>query len=433
MKKLIAVILLTLFCFNSAYAEEVSCPALSLQEAISIAVEKNLDMNMRRKDLGIAANNIKVANRLQNPELQTFFLFGDTSLGNPQQLGLVFPIEIMKRGARKKLAQSRETLIKKAVGSDLFELKMDVRSAYVDYASAKSILKIVEKQQHYLEEMVSIARKRAGVGVSAEVEVMQADIILEQLVTIHNKAQNQVAVNKYNFNKTINSQDEELNYDINLTELPQNGDFLCLCTPNPKTQIPTYDFIEKLAFEHRYDIKIAQSELDVAKKNLVVVARQKVPDIRILGGYMFLSDWQNNDLTISNGGPLSGAYAGLNIDLPVLYRFRPEIRNAKIEIEQKELNLKSVENQARQDLKMAYNNLLVAQKNLNYYTDELLKNSTSVLKSSKRSYEVGKSDLSDLIIIQQANMNILMGYTLTLAEYYSCWVDLLREICVEAL
>lgn len=432
MKNLV-VLILVLFSFNKAWADDVAYKKLTLEESICIAVDKNLDINQRRKDFEMATNDIETANRLQNPEFQTLFLFGDTSLGNPQQLGLFLPIEIMKRGPRKRLAQSKQSLTQKTVSSDLFRLKMDVRSAYILYAGSKSILKIVEKQQAYLKEMVSIANRRFRVGVAPEVEYMRAKIILEQLTTTYNQAKTQVEVQRYNFNKTINSQENNINYDILYDELPKNADFLKLSTPNPKMLLPSYEKIEQLAFANRNDIKIAKAQIDVAKKNLVVVARQKVPDIRVLGGYMFLTDWQNNDITISDGGPLSGGYAGLNIDLPILYRYRPEIRNAKLDIQKKELNLMSVENVARQSLKMAYSRLLVAQKNLNYYSDELLKNSSAVVNSSKRSYEVGKSNLSDLIIMHQSNMNIIMGYTLALVAYYSAWIDLLSEVCVEEI
>lgn len=423
--------ILLLFSLNTVWAADTVCKKLTLDESISIAVDKNLDINKRRKDFDIATNNIKIANKLLNPQIQSIFYYGESSIGNPNQVGLFQPIEILKRGARKNLAKSEKTLTTTSINSDIFNLKMDVRSAYVNYASSKSILKIVEKQQAYLREMVAIASRKVFVGTAAETEYMQAKIILDQLTTTYNLALTEVDVEQYNFNKTINNGDDNFLYDIVDDELPKNLDSIRLFTPDPKSQLPSYEEIEKIAFQNRNDIKIAKNEIEVAKKHLIVVMRQKVPDIAVVGGYAYWTPRQ--DLGREHARWVSGAYAGINIDLPILYRYKPEIQNAKLELDKKELNLRSVANKAKQDIKTAYTRLLVAQKNLNYYSDELLKSSANVVKSSRRSYEVGKSQLSDLIIMQQSNMNILMGYTLSLAAYYSAWIDLLRELGVEGI
>lgn len=427
------VAILLLFSFNTVWADNAVCKKLTLEESISIAVAKNLDINKRRKDYDIATNNIKYANRLLNPQFQSWFYFGDAAFGAPDMFGVEFPIEIMKRGSRVNMAKSEKILTGTSINSDTFNLKMDVRTAYIAYAGAKSVVKIIEQQQEYLREMVAIASKRVFVGVAPDIEYMQAKIILEQLTTTYNKALAQVEVEQYNFNKTLNVEENDLLYCIIDDELPKSADFLKLSTPNPKSQLPSYEYVEKIGFNNRYDIKVASNEVEVAKKNLIVICRKKIPDISIIAGYLYLNDEKNRDITLNNGDALHGFYAGLNVDLPVFYRYQPEIKNAKIEIDKKVLNLKSVENVAKQNIKVAYTRLIVAQKNLNYYSDELLKNSSNVVKSSKRSYEVGKTDLSNLILIQQSNTSILMGYTMALIEYYFAWINLLKELGVEVI
>lgn len=423
--------ILLLLSFNTVWADEAVCKKLTIDEAISIAVDKNLDISKRRKDFDIATNNIKIANRLQNPQIQSIFFYGEASIGNPNQVGLAQPIEIMKRGPRKNLAKAQKTLTTSSINSDVFNLKMNVRTAYINYASSKSILKVVQKQQEYLKDMVAIASRKVFVGLVPETEYMRAKIILDQLTTVYNQALTQVEVDRYNFNKAINVDEAFVEYDIVDDELPHNMEFIRLYTPDPKSDLPSCEEFEKIAFQNRNDIKIARNELEVAKRNLIVVMRQKVPDVTVLGGYLYWTPRQ--DFGRANPRYVSGAYAGLNVDLPVLYRYRPEINNAKIEIEKKELNLRSVENIAKQNIKIAYDKFLVAQENLNYYTDELLQRSLNVVKSSRRSYEVGKSQLSDLILTQQSNMEIMMGYILALTDYYLAWIDLLRELSVEGI
>ena len=71
--------------------------------------------------------------------------------------------------------------------------------------------------------------------------------------------------------------------------------------------------------------------------------------------------------------------------------------------------------------------------NLNFYNDKLLKNSDEMIRVSKRSYEVGKSNLTSLIVMEQSYKSIIIGYTYALADYYNCWINFLREVNQEEL
>lgn len=224
--------------------------------------------------------------------------------------------------------------------------------------------------------------------------------------------------------------EEESVYDIADDELPQNGDFLRLMTPHPNSQMPDFESIKKAAFDNRYDIIIAQNEIDVARDNLKIVSRQRIPDVRVHGGYAFLTTHQNTE-EIKGRGPVSGAYVGGDMDLPVLYSFAPEIKNAKLELEKKELNSISIKNSAVQELKKAYGQFELARKNLNYYLDELLETSAKTLKSTEQSYAQGKTDLSNLILMEQSHMGIMMNYIDALCDYYTEWIELLTEMNVE--
>lgn len=406
-----------------------AAPKLSLSEAISLAVEKNHDLSQSRKNIEIAKNNIKIANRLQNPQLETSFLLGRTAQGNPNQVGVALPVEIMKRAPRKAKAMSEQRLVASNTDLEAFNLKMSVRDAYVRLAAAKSVLKIVNEQQKIMRDMVELTEKRCKTGKAEQIELMQAKIMYKQVEMLYNQAVNQVGVQKYYFNKVLNVE-EESEYDIADDELPQNGDFLKLMTPHPSSPLPDFELVKKSAFANRYDIIIAQNEIDVARDNLKLVSRQRIPDVRVHGGYAFLTTYQNNE-EIKGRGPVSGAYVGGDVDLPVLYSFAPEIKNAKLELEKKELNSISIKNSAVQELKKAYGQFELARKNLNYYLDELLETSAKTLKSTEQSYAQGKTDLSNLILMEQSHMGIMMNYIDALCDYYTEWIELLTEMNVE--
>ena len=187
-------------------------------------------------------------------------------------------IEIAKRGARKKLAKANYELAKENLNFYEFDLKMDVREAYINLVAAKSILKSLQEQQKLLKELLTIAQRRYEAGAAPEIDVIQAEIALNQMTTQVNTAKVNVKSATFEFNKTINPKDKTyLKFDT-VDDLFRNN-FIDLETPNPKSQMPEFETIAEDSLKNRFDIKIAKQQINVAEKNLTVIARQRIPDL----------------------------------------------------------------------------------------------------------------------------------------------------------
>lgn len=437
--KIVVIIIFFALFSSSAHGEEVGVgKKINMQEAMELAVKENLKLFQVGKDVEIAHHKIKEANRLQNPSASALYLFGQTSVGNPEEFGLSQPIEILKRGPRKREAIAYERLMKTEFLYKTFLLKMDVRRAYVELVSAKSILKIVKEQQLLLGKMVASAQKRYEAGEVHENEYLEARIFLDKWNVVHNNAEKRVMVARYYFNMILNlNNNDEHAYDSFDESLPnlEGKDYSVLLTPSPKVNIKSYEEVERIAFEHRKDIEIAQKEIIVAQKDLRVQLSKRIPDIDVHGGYMYLSSFQNNIYQKPNTKDfsLSGGFIAASVLLPSLYRFTPEIQNAKLEVEKKEANLNATINIARQDLRTAYTNFMVTRKNLNYYIEVLLVESAQVTQQTQAGYQAGKTKLSIMIIMEQARLAILTDYIDVLESYYVAWVELLRQTNVESL
>ena len=426
MKKII--VLFIILIFGSYCAAETSTEKITLKAAIDLAVKNNIDYAANKLDINIAKNSIKAANHLQNPDFNVFYNFGKAGEGNPQQIGISETIEIAKRSARKKLAKANLELAKENTAYFEFDLKMDVREAYVNLVAAKSILNSLKQQQKLLEELLSISKKRVAAGAAPEMDVLQAEIALNQMITQVNTAQVNVKSAVFEFNKVINPKDRtNVSFDTADELFNETENFTELLTPAPQNALPAFDSIAQNCLQNRFDIKIAKQKIDVAKKNLTVIARQRIPDLAVLGGYGYQSSGMSDD-----GKFQSGAYAGASlVNIPILYNYSPEIKNAKLEIEKAQLNYNSTQYKALNDLNNAYEKFVTAKTNLNYYNEKLLKNSEEMIRISKRSYEVGKSNLTTLIVMEQSYKSIIVGYTYALKEYYNCWIDFLREVNAE--
>ena len=89
MKRLITFILIFALALLPAEAEVVN---VDLDEMIQVGLEQNQDIKIKRLELGAVEKDIKISNRLQNPELQSNVVIGNVALGNCSQAGLAFTI-----------------------------------------------------------------------------------------------------------------------------------------------------------------------------------------------------------------------------------------------------------------------------------------------------------------------------------------------------
>lgn len=408
-------------------AEIATYEKISLPDAIDYALSHNLDIRGNRLNVNIAKNNIKVANRLKNPYLISFFNLGKAATDNPNTAGLMFPIDIAKRGPRKNLAKSTFELTKGNVLLAELTLRLDVRQAYVNLVAAKSTLIILKDQKKLLQELLDIAQKKYAAGAVPEMDVIHTKMALNQLLIQVNSANTDVYLARYKFNMLLDPQKES--YDSVEDYLPEQNEFISLLTPKPLEKMPSFEELLNIAFAKRLDLKNAQKDIEVAQKNLTLTIRQRIPDIELGGGYMFVPSQMATSETLAQGVFVSGNIT----NIPLMYRYTPEIKNAKLQVEQKELAYKSLVHQATQDLHSAYDDFNTTRDNLNYYNDILLTESKQFLNMAKRSYMVGKSSLTDLIFIEQSYKSIMMGYNMALADYYDAWVEVLRQVNDEEL
>ena len=151
MKKLLITISL-LICTTPAFANNTQ--KIYLNEAIDIALKNNIDIKSSKINIDVAKNQLIEANKLQNPTLDYYHFLGKATKSEPKQVGITQNIEIAKRTSRKNLANSELKLAEKNLDYSIFDLKMDVREAYIELVSTKSILNTLEQQKELQIELL---------------------------------------------------------------------------------------------------------------------------------------------------------------------------------------------------------------------------------------------------------------------------------------
>ena len=411
MRWILIIVSLIIFC-QPVRAKVVK---VSLDEAVQLTLRNNLDLQAKRKELNIANADIKIANRLQNPQIQSNILIGQVRTGNSSQVGVMLPIETFKRGVRKKAAIAQKRVIENQIRQYEHEMKIKVMKAYFDVLYYKSVQIIMNERKSLFENMVELSKNRSKAQSGYNIELLQSDIRYKKQLIELNRAKADLINAQFNLTKVIN---ESLTEDMYDTKDPSlfSDDLTIL-----DIKIPTYDIIEAVALKYSHSIRIVDSNIEKYNQEYILSKRQRIPNIMVGGGFAWQAKYEGE------GNWWPGAFVGGGFDLPVLYTFRPEIDKAKIILEKTKMDKDSYENKLKLTLKQNYNNFKYSQQNMNYYK-EILEESDEILKMSTERYRKGENNLINLLMVENGHQDILNEYLSAMDIYYGVYLDMMHNM-----
>lgn len=409
MKKLILILFLFL-SFCPANAEVIN---IDLDEMIKIGLEQNQDIKIKRFELEATKKDIKIANRLQNPQIQSNIVLGNVALGNCSQAGLNLPIEVLKRSVRKKVAKEKYSLKETELKQFEHNFKLQIMQAYFDVLYAKSVYQIQEERLKLFKTLVQITTDR-NKHSSYEIDNLKADIQYATQKIVVNRAHSDMLAKQFDLNKLLNTGNESLMYDTLESSLFQEDwKFLDF-------QIPDYDFLVRTALKYSYMVKLSDIEIKKAEYELKQAKHQRIPDMGISGGYA----WQYH----RNADPhYGGGFVGLGLDLPILYNYTPEIQKADLFLQRSKANKKAYEYQLKYELKKDYNIFKYSAENLKY-SKEILADSKRIVELSTKRYIDAKNNYTDLIINANSHQEILVQYLSIISRHFHSYLELMQDI-----
>ena len=84
MKKIVILFTIFIITFLPANADIVK---ISADDAVHLALENNLELQAKRKEIDILKQEVKMANALKNPQIQSTVLMGNIGRSNASQAG----------------------------------------------------------------------------------------------------------------------------------------------------------------------------------------------------------------------------------------------------------------------------------------------------------------------------------------------------------
>lgn len=408
MKKIICLIICLISISTPVFAE---VQHITVDEAVTIALGHNLQLIAKRKELDELRQELKRANALKNPQFQSNFLIGKVTEGNSSQFGLALPVEVAKRSARKNVVKAEIALAENQIKEAEHDLKIEVMRAYFNILYMKSVVKIYQERENLFANMSAVTKSKN----TSDVDILQADIKHKKQQIFLNKAKADLLKAQFKLNNIMNLKTDDVMFDTMETSLFQKDIFIL------KINLPDYSQIENVAMQYSYSIKIADSNIQKAQKELTLQKRQRIPDVTVAGGYAYQTAHQ------TGGEALPGAYVGVYTDIPLLYWYNPEVRQAKIRIEKSMLSKMSYESKLKIALKEDYNSFKYAKDNINYYKS-ILNESESILQAYTTKYQQGKVSLLNVMQVENAHKELLNEYISEMQLYYNSYLDLMDNV-----
>ena len=406
-------ILLLAFMFLSVTSARSEVLNLELDQIIKIGLEQNQDLRIKRLELGMAEKDVKIANKLQNPEIQSNVVIGNVALGNCSQAGVTLPIEVLKRGVRKKIAIGKYNIKQTELKQFEHNFKLQIMQAYFDVLYAKSVYKIQKGRLKHFEQLVQITTDREKHS-SYEIDNLKADIQYATQKIAVNRAHANMLAKQFDLNRILNTGNEDVMYDTFESSLfDDDWKFLHF-------KIPDYDFIERTAFKYSYMIKKSDLNISVSEQELKQAKHQRIPDVSVAGGYA----WQYH----RNANPhYGGAFVGGGMNLPILYNYTPDVQKADLFLQRSKANKKAYEHQLKYELKKDYNIFKYSAENMEY-SKQILEDSKKILELSVKRYVEAKNNYSDLVVNTNSHQEVLTQYLETMSRHFYSYLELMQDI-----
>lgn len=319
--------------------------------------------------------------------------------------------------AKRLVAQTKIDLL-----TQLWTLRANVRRAYVELVVAQETQENLVELYRLASRLLEISTKRFNAGDVPELDMLKARLATSQ-------AETDVAVGS----KRIIRAKQQLNIlmghavdaPIFVANLPDYGRKSAAELRGQKSEmLPDFDrtvaplsaFVDR-ALASRLELKSLAQQIKVNTAQKQAAYGSVIPNPSFAEGKS------------TNGNPLPGpkltaVFMTLNQEMPMVNFNQGSIYQYKATSTQLKYQLSAQQNQVISDVSAAYNNLLAYREKIRSNQEMLLAQSNEVARLSRRSYEMGQTDITSTLQAQLANIQTRTAYLDAITNYAGAFTDL---------
>ncbi|MFD1187088.1 TolC family protein [Pontibacter rugosus] len=395
-------------CLILAGVAQAQVP-ISLEKSLELARQNNVALrqakyNSTRADIGVrrskysylpsitASADVSRSNGLFFDNVAGEVKRGNTSTSQPYLVGQVVLFDGFTKLHELKQAKHNANAYTYAVQQAEIDFETNVTAYYLQALVDRENIHIAEDRIKLLQgqlEKIEI-QERAGVRAQDEVYQIKAQLATEKLNLITH--QNNFRRDKLQLVQEMNVEGNP-DYELLTPDTPEDINML----------LPAEAEIMQRALGHSPGVKSSAATLDAAKSNLKVIRSNFSPTLSLEGVYG--SNYSSNFYVDPENGNFNTMpyfdqldfnqrkVIGLNLSIPV---FNGLIRHfdaqtARLDLHNAELDFIASQNQLRQTVQQAYQDVLAAREKYNTVIANL-DYTQRAFSSAKRRYELGNID-----------------------------------------
>ena len=385
---------------------------LTLQEAIDIALEKNKQVQSVKAKLPVIEANLIIAKYFPNPRIGSNAEIVTGGSVHPVELGQTLELG-RKRHWRIEVAKKEISKTELEIRKVLWETKVQAHIAYSTFSADLELFNIAKKRLEFYKSLLEIAEKRYSAGDISGLDVDRTKMEVLSAENDLNEFEKKLTKSQIEFNTLLG-----VSVASNLT--PVSPETL-------KPQIMLEDESIKKAIDgatiKRLEIAILENEFGITRAKLKKARWERIPSLYVEGGPARPSFRDN----------IWGPYVGAEFELPVFNRKQGEIKEAKAQIGFLEKERNRIELEIQAEVKSAYKNLEVSEKQVKRFEEQLLTYSENILDMIKKGYEIGRLNLTDVLNAEQKNRDLREEYLESLLNYQASLASLEYSVGVSLL
>jgi cobalt-zinc-cadmium efflux system outer membrane protein len=372
----------------AAFASELANP-LSLQQAVSIALERNYDLQLAQSAVASARAYVLTANAAPNPTLAisagSINLsggMGSGALWRKQIDTIVSASQLIERGGKRELRTESARYNARAVSDDLRDvrrqLKRLVAQAYVDLHVSQDRVMAAQEAVRLLEATLTAAQLRRDAGdiAGADVERVRVDAL---------RARNDVTAAEAERRRA----QQLLAFLLADTE---RADVLQAADEWPIAEVITAPDHEAMMqmIERRADVRAASARTDSALAAARLAESLRTRDISVGLQYEHFPQPSSNP---------SGNSFGFAVQVPLFtrYYYEGEIGASLAALDAARVNLERIRAAAETEINSAALALVSASERLRRHRDELLLAAEKSAQAAEYAYQNGAVGVMDVL------------------------------------
>ena len=381
-------------------------PDEQLAALLAEAVENNPDIQAARRELAAARNRVSPAAALDDPMLEAgvvnlpaeslSFRREDMTM---KMIGITQRLPYPgKRTLRRELAEKDVQAAEHNVQELVNRVRRDLKVAYSDLAATDESLRLTERNRQVLQQFLSIAEARYGVGQSGQADVLKA----------------QTQVSKMS-EELIKLGRERAMLEAELNRAAGRAAAAPSVVPAPARMREvrlSLDELREAARAHRPQLLAQQRMADRSATALDLARRDYYPDFDVRFSYGQRDNFQ--DMRREDMISLTVA-----INLPVWResKRKPRVAEAQSMREQASAMYQARQNELDAMLRQQVAAAEQALKAVRLYESSLLPQARVTTDASLAAYRVGRVDFFTLLDSRMTVFGAEIGYAATVASY----------------